>query len=554
MSAKTRLQRIIIICFTVCTLIGLLLAFFIDSSSAASYGNYDAEVIISEDGSVEGTNLLQRSGDVYTLIGDIIISRAWSPAGIQVLKDNIIIDGAGHSVTINGDAMRGVDLSGRSGVTVKNLNIEGFNQGVYLDGSKQNTIQNNVIVGSNKLTSCGVWVNLSPSNKIVGNTITCGKNSSAVLNYGILIQVDSTGNLIDGNIIKNSETGISLSACPNNTLRNNQLTDNTQGLTVGYSSIEPQDIDTSNRIDGKPIYYWINQQDRTVPSDAGFIALGNCKNINIKDLKTETCILFNTCDSTITGNTLSVCTITGCKNIDVTKNTFAGNGIKITSCDNLKLTQNSLNNCGDGITTSGSTNLLISKNNITNNNAGIQSVSLKQSTITNNFLAYNTYGINAVSCSGNLIVENTFIENKQGALRLSGSNNNTLYHNNFIHNTDGCQIVNPWIVLYVSESNVWDNGSEGNYWSDLKSRFPNATQNVAGLWDTAYYINSQNYDRYPLINQYALENSVSTTVEPSGGQAVYPEDRSMTLFLLPTIVIIACTVSVLVYLFVKKKR
>ena len=30
-----------------------------------------------------------------------------------------------------------------------------------------------------------------------------------------------------------------------------------------------QDIDSSNLVDGKPTYYWINQHNKAVPTDAG---------------------------------------------------------------------------------------------------------------------------------------------------------------------------------------------------------------------------------------------------------------------------------------------
>lgn len=51
-------------------------------------------VTILSDGSVEGTDLIQRNGDVYTFTGDIF-------GAIKVEKDGITIDGAGYAIKGN---------------------------------------------------------------------------------------------------------------------------------------------------------------------------------------------------------------------------------------------------------------------------------------------------------------------------------------------------------------------------------------------------------------------------------------------------------------------
>jgi len=44
------------------------------------------------------------------------------------------------------------------------------------------------------------------------------------------------------------------------------------------------DIDTSNTVDDKPIVYWINQHNRKVPTNAGYVMLINSTNILIEGL------------------------------------------------------------------------------------------------------------------------------------------------------------------------------------------------------------------------------------------------------------------------------
>src|SRR3990170_8806158 len=64
-------------------------------------------VYIADDGSVVGTNTIQRNGNIYTLTANI-------SGGIQVQKSNILIDGAGYTVQGNGNGT-GIDLTNNVG-------------------------------------------------------------------------------------------------------------------------------------------------------------------------------------------------------------------------------------------------------------------------------------------------------------------------------------------------------------------------------------------------------------------------------------------------------
>src|SRR5665647_1823775 len=59
-------------------------------------------IYISSDGSIVGTNNIQRNGDLYILTGNI-------SGGIAIQKSNIIIDGAGY--TLEGYGGTGIDLT-----------------------------------------------------------------------------------------------------------------------------------------------------------------------------------------------------------------------------------------------------------------------------------------------------------------------------------------------------------------------------------------------------------------------------------------------------------
>ena len=70
----------------------------------------DGPIYIRADGSVEGTDKIQRDGDFYTFTGNIYDRR------ILVERNDIVIDGTGY--TLRGDS-RGIVLSERNNVTVK---------------------------------------------------------------------------------------------------------------------------------------------------------------------------------------------------------------------------------------------------------------------------------------------------------------------------------------------------------------------------------------------------------------------------------------------------
>ena len=154
---------------------------------------------------------------------------------------------------------------------------------------------------------------------------------------------------------------------------------------------------------------------------------------------------------------------------------------------------NTIANNSDGIDLYDSSNYnRISENTITNNSGyGIRLIwyannnSISENTITDNYC-----GIWLESSSNyNSISENNITNNDYG-IGLGYSSNNTVCYNNFIDNTVQ---VSDWTPGYP---NFWDNGYEGNFWSNY-----NGTDlNRDGIGDTPYIIEVNNRDRYPLMS------------------------------------------------------
>ena len=141
---------------------------------------------------------------------------------------------------------------------------------------------------------------------------------------------------------------------------------------------------------------------------------------------------------------------------------------------------------------------------------------------TNNLIKNNTieydhhFGINIYNeCDSNTIVENTLRSNSWGAIEIadscwgSTSHNNLIYHNNIIDNGGSCQV-------YDDGNNPWDDGTEGNYWSDYEVRYPDAEEmGDTGIWDTPYAIDggSGARDNYPLVEQWGDDSDDTTLPE-----------------------------------------
>ncbi len=81
---------------------------------------------------------------------------------------------------------------------------------------------------------------------------------------GILIEQSSNDNIISNNTLTNNYQGIHLSGSSSNTLRNNRMIDNKNQFFVSSPDRVPSNfvhhVDTSNTVNGKPIYYWINRR------------------------------------------------------------------------------------------------------------------------------------------------------------------------------------------------------------------------------------------------------------------------------------------------------
>jgi parallel beta-helix repeat protein len=269
----------------------------------------------------------------------------------------------------------------------------------------------------------------------------------------------------------------------NNTLSGNVMVGNQHNFDVEGPALSDfqQSVDTSNLVDGKPVYYFMNKSDIVVNADAypevGYLGFVNCHNVTVQGL-------------------------------NLTKN---GQGLLLVSTNGSKIIGNNVENNYDGISLYSSSNSVLSGNNITANDYdGILLSSSSNNTLSgNNVTDSLEYGIGLYSSSNNNVLSgNNVNANQYFGISLESSSFNRIYHNNIDNGI--------WTALVYDSNNTWDDGfpSGGNYWSDYSMKYPNAIEvGSSGIWNTPYVIDASNVDHYPLVNQTALP--LSTLWDPS---------------------------------------
>ena len=446
----------------------------------------------------------------------------------------------------------GIDFLFSFSDTIFGNNITGNTYaGIELTGAHNTTISENNI-SKNKRSAPYPWGNSilmynSANSQIYDNNITEGHN-------GINLDQYNNTAIYRNNIATHGWMGIALGKCINVSMHNNLLNDTLYGLDVwgeelGYYL---HSIDTSNLIDGKPVYYLINQRhtiiDASTYPQVGFLALINSTDVTVEGLnitKSAEGILVAYANNTgiqnnnLTSNYYGV-GLANSSNSTITRNVIQRNtyGIYITKSTNTAIGGNTLeDNDEEGIDIYYSTNCTVHNNEISGNNYGIRisysstvisennisaldtcisidsseniiyannitkgyyGISLGVSSnniIRQNNITNNEYGIDIYNSNNNTICENN-IANNTDSIYLSESENNKIYHNNFVNNTNR-------ISTYASPC-TWDNGypSGGNYWSDHLG----VDADYDGISDTQYEIDADNVDRYPLMGPINVFN------------------------------------------------
>ena len=442
------------------------------------------------------------------------------------------------------------------------------NKQLYLVGESREGV---IVDGSGTGYVFYVPINI---NGVSIDTFTITNGGGGIFLYGVSNTV-----IIGCDLCNNFAFGIYIYRSPNTKLRNNSIYNNGCNFGIECFSVSEfrQDIDTSNIINEKPIYYLADKSDLLFDEtdNIGFLGLISCRNITVKNLDIYGVLLVDTTDSMISnisshnakdGIYLSM---GSSYNNVVNCNSYSNSaeGIRILAPYNNIINCTVYNNGGEGIGPSCApyTNIMnctiysngcqgiycqmssdhtsITNCNVYNNRYGIQITDTSYLNVLNCDLHDNSdhglYLFTATNCNikgcnvydnddngiyifvfrgdtkDNIIADCNLYNNGYGI--LTNDYFGSIYDNLIYHNnfTDNTQNAND------KYANTWDNGypSGGNYWDDYSGvdDYSGPGQNIPGsdgIGDTPYNIpGGSNQDNYPLMEAWANQEPDAPTID-----------------------------------------
>ncbi len=382
------------------------LAFLIPSMISDVYANPDI--------SLSRCTTLDVPGETYVLNYDLISSEVC----FRIVADGITLDGNGHTITslitLTQFENIGVDVSGTSGVTVKNLKISNFRTGIAVTASDTSLINNSI---TNAET--GIHISNSCVATLTRNTANSGTD-------GIVITSSSGVTLTRNTANDNSDDGINISNS-----HGTVLIGNTAGFSEGPSN---RGINISSSNDNFLI-------ENTVSGNEAIMLHSSNGNTLIK----------NNIESCSNCNRLYPIGVTGIMIWDSSGNTISKNNVDSSHMWGIRLLNSNEN--------------IITGNEISNHkNQQLESSILSGATALH--LSYshdNTFSYNTIS-------------NNESPFNIRESTNNKIYNNNFISNSNEGRIrsfVEDGVIIGVvsdtSGSNIFnlDLPVGGNYWDNF---------------------------------------------------------------------------------------
>ncbi|UCF08539.1 MAG: right-handed parallel beta-helix repeat-containing protein [Thermoplasmata archaeon] len=346
-------------------------------------GTYNENIVVNR-----SISLIGESRNSTTIYGD------GSDNVVYVESDRVNITGFTIFGNLAGFEKAGIRLEFVDYCRVFNNTIVNNWYGLYAFASSGNDIADNIFTnnwyGLYLVNSWTTW------NNITDNNIYSSKDVGIYLTGATRINI--TGN----NISYNLNDAIVLGGSQEINITDNVMIGNGINIYGFFSPIEhwnTHEIDISNTLNGKPVYYLKNQTGGAIPPGAGQVILANCTNITVEN-----------------------------QNLS-----YGSVGVELGFSSNNHIVNNNITfNNRHGIHLHHSHGNNITGNNVTNNN--------------HIAYAYSTRGISIMYSNANNLANNNVSNNDWGTY-LYNSNDNNISYNDFSFN-------DIWgITLYESHRN-----------------------------------------------------------------------------------------------------
>lgn len=403
---------------------------------------------------------LQNSG-FSSLLSGISVSSNHVFVNESILKSNYV----------------GLHLEKTRGCIVNKCYVLNNHLGMYVETCENSSLEKSNIIAN---IEAGIYLKDSSGIEIRNNNIS-GNGL-----YGVRIQ-NSQNNVMSDNLVSVHENGVTLDVAGNNTLTKNMIESNRYNFGVHGTKLYDflQNIDLSNKVNDKTIYYIANKKDVVInsSSNAGYVALVNSSDIHVKGLDLESnregllLTYSHKCkmeECNVTGNLhgvffyhsqnskLESCAIVG--NHDgislisspgslISDSLVVNNedfGIEVENSHNTALLNNNVTaNGGDGFSVYGSLNNTFSGNIVSANGAGVQLRYSDLAKVEDNLIANNIWdGVYMVASNDCVVQRNNVSSNVGYGIRFLYSSFNDVDENTITDNeADGvylykCNVVN----------------------------------------------------------------------------------------------------------------
>jgi len=377
---------------------------------------------------------------------------------------------------------------------------------IYGEDAKDVRICNFTIRGSNN--AWGIYI-LFHANAWVEKNIIANNSGGIVADF-------SDNNTFINNTVINKSEGILFLYSSGNIMKNNTISGNEYNFGISGFSFN-HDIEKSNRVNGRPIYYLKNQTNLIINPhsfpDVGYLALINCTNITVENLNLtnnyDGLLLAETEKSSLRNNTFK----NNAKGIDIIdssnnpnnkfrENDLVGNRLNFkVSGDSLSdfMQDLDLSNIVDGkfmrylvnltdlvVNPSAFNNTgyfaFVNCSNITAENLSLENNEIlvaftKNSSISGNNitsgeieLAYSSFvnltrnaisngesGISIYHSDNNTVAENNITQNNYHGIQLQASSYNTIYRNDVKNSRTGFEVTGSSNNNTIFGNNITDN-------------------------------------------------------------------------------------------------